>query len=209
MRLLRSVQIALFLLVVASGIGPTVAATPSIGDVIAVKGTVYRDHEGKHDLLVVGAALFVTDVITAEGDGKAKLLLRSGSVISVGEKAKIRLADFPSSDNQFTTRVNAEQGAIRLFIAKSQAGGHFEVDTETAVAAVRGTDWIVDVMPDQTSVAVLSGSVAVRSKAPGGGEVLLDKPGDGTDVKRGAPPTAPKTWGAQRLRTTVERASFE
>jgi hypothetical protein len=39
--------------------------------------------------------------------------------------------------------------------------------------------------------------------------VLLAKSGQGTDVRRGEPPTAVTTWGAERFQATVARASFE
>ncbi|HYM31451.1 MAG TPA: FecR family protein [Candidatus Cybelea sp.] len=203
-----SAVLVLCFLLPASGIAAETALL--IGEVIAVKSTVYREHDGKREALARGAGVFVSDVIVAEGDGKAQILLNSGSIISVGEKARIRLADFPGTDNQFTTRISAEQGALRLLVGHAQEGAHFEIETETAIAAVRGTDWLIDVTPDQTSVLVLSGSVTVRSKAPGAsGEVLLDKPGTGTDVKRGAAPSHPIIWGAKRVKSTFERASFE
>ncbi len=109
-----------------------------------------------------------------------------------------------------TTRLDARSGAFRLFVNRSLAHGRFEVESETAVAAVRGTDWIVEVTPERTSIAVLEGVVAVRGKASSGGnEVQLQHPGDGTDVTHGAAPTAPSTWRPQRLTATVARASFD
>ena len=209
MLLWHGARVALFFALLVFASNSQAETATSFGEVIGVRGTVFRIHDGARVPLSKGASVFVTDVIEAGDDGKAQLLLRSGSIISVGEKGRIVLAEFPSTDNQFTTKIDMQQGAIRLFVTHSQAGGHFEVESETAVAAVRGTDWLVEVNSEETAVAVLSGVVAVRSKASVGGEVLLDKMGDGTDVLRGAAPSKTKTWGAKRLQKTIERASFD
>ena len=40
-------------------------------------------------------------------------------------------------------------GALRLFVAKVTPDGNFEVETETATAAVRGTDWMMETTPER------------------------------------------------------------
>jgi hypothetical protein len=54
----------------------------------------------------------------------------------------------------------------------------------------------MDVMPGHTAVAMLSGVVAVSARGAPGGEVVLQQPGQGTDVRTGQAPTPPTVWGA-------------
>ena len=134
---------------------------------------------------------------------------RDGSVISVGENARVHIEAHQGAGRKAKTKLALVVGALRLFVSMASADGSFEVESETAVAAVRGTEWIVDATRDHTAVAVLSGRVAVTSReAAAGSTVLLTAPGQGTDVRRGAAPTPPVSWGARRLADVLARATF-
>jgi hypothetical protein len=190
-------------------IAPAAAASPVIGQVMAVKGEVFRESGGRREPAAKGAALEVGDAIVTEAGGKAKLLLNDGTIVSVGEKARLLLAQYQGAANGYRTRLRAEQGAMRFLFQRALELSRFEVETETAVAAVRGTRWLMDVEPGHTAVALLDGSVAVTARGAPGGEVVLDRPGQGTDVRTGQAPTPPAIWGAQRFATVLSRASFE
>jgi hypothetical protein len=206
---MRLVRCALAVLLFLATQSVTEAATP-IGQVMAIKGSLFREAGDKREALAAGAPVFVTDTVVAEGGGKAKILLNDGSILSIGENARVTIAQYQGADNHLTTRLNAGAGPIRLFVNRLLPDRHFEVESETAIAAVRGTDWVIEVMPQQTSMVLLEGVVAVRGKgAAGGAEVLLQKRGDGTDVRRGEAPAVVHPWGAERLATTVARASFD
>jgi hypothetical protein len=187
------------------------AAEPAVGAVTGLKGTVLREQPGgARGPLALGDPVYVTDVIVTESGSKARIQLNSGSIISIGESARLGIGAYQGTENQYATRINPAAGALRVFVNRVLPGGRFEVETETAVAAVRGTDFVVDVTPEKSSVALLDGKVAVRGvAATAGNEVVLSRPGDGTDVPRGGAPSPVSTWGAQRFATTVARASFE
>jgi hypothetical protein len=69
---------------------------------------------------------------------------------------------------------------------------------------------VIEATSEQTSVAVVTGVVAVSSHdANAQATVVLDAPGQGTDVRRGSAPTPVAQWGAQRFAATVARATFE
>jgi hypothetical protein len=207
----RSVRCGLWALLVMC-LGPLAAAQAGeliIGTVLAVRGDVFRDQGGNREPLAAKTPLHPADVIVS-GAGKAKIGLNDGTVICVGENSRVQIAEYQSASNGLKTRLDLKWGVLRLLVIRSGAGGQFEVESETAVAAVRGTDWLVEVTPERTSVAVLQGMVAVSGRgANATAAVLLAKSGDGTDVRRGEPPTAVKTWGAERFAATVARASFE
>ena len=84
----------------------------------------------------------------------------------------------------------------------------FEVHTATAVAAVRGTQWLGEVTPEATAITVLEGEVTVvHAEARIGGAVVLT-PGQGTDVQGQQPPTAPKTWAPERVSRLLQATTL-
>lgn len=179
-----------------------------IGSVVALRGDVFRDDGGRREPLAAKALLHPSDVIVVAA-GKAKIGLNDGTIISIGENSRLQIAQYQSVANGLKTRLDLKSGVLRVFVNRSTIGGQFEVESEIAVAAVRGTDWLVEAMPDRTSVALLQGSVAVASRGASAAPVLLAQPGQGTDVRRGEPPTPVATWGAERLAATIARASFD
>lgn len=199
-------------LVVGVGMGWTGAACASdvvVGSVLAVRGAVFWDAGGREKPLMATTPVHLEDTIVSTG-GKAKIALNDGTIISVGENSRVRIADYGNAANGFKTRVSLVSGLLRLLVAKVTPGGRFEVETETAVAAVRGTDWVIESTPERTSVAVVSGAVAVSGReAQAQATVVLDGPGLGTDVRPGSAPTAAAHWGAERYNSILARATFE
>lgn len=189
--------------------GAACAADVIVGSVLAVRGTVSRDGGAGQQPLVANTPIHLGDTIIS-AVGKAKIALDDGTIVSVGENSRVRIADFNSASNNMKTRISLVSGALRLLVAKITPVGKFEVETETAIAAVRGTDWLIEATPELTSVAVLSGVVAVSGRdGQAQMTVVLNEPGEGTDVYRGTAPTAVAGWGARRLIGVLGRATFD
>ncbi len=187
--------------------GAAHAADAVVGKVLAVRGEVVAEAGRERVRLTVDMQVRATFVIVA-ANGKAKIELVDGSIVSVGENSRVRIADVATRTAP-ATRVELLSGALRLLVVKATPGARFEVETETAIAAVRGTDWAIEATPDNTGVVVLSGSVEVRSRdAAVAGAVLLDQPETGTDVRRGSSPTPPAQWGAPRRSALLARTSL-
>ena len=116
---------------------------------------------------------------TIETQERARLEIRfsDNSVLRLGSRAKLRLAEAHFAGGAARRRLNA-----RLFFGKLwakvtsvlQGEQKFEVETENAVAGVRGTTFRVDVNDDKSVlVRVYDGSVGVgkgaaQAGAPGG-----------------------------------------
>ncbi|QFT34002.1 FecR protein [Labrenzia sp. THAF82] len=89
-----------------------------------------------------------------------------------------------------------------VLIQLQPGAGPFEIRTPHAIAAVRGTEYIVDVTSEQTSVFVVRGEVAV-SRANGSESVLLTAQ-EGVDVAPGFP-FAPERWSTLRAEALLAR----
>ncbi len=189
-------------------VGAAQAQDVVVGKVLAVRGDVVALAGRERTALAVDMPLRSSHVIVA-ATGKARIELVDGTLLSVGENSRMRIAQVAPPGTTPATRVELISGALRLLVVKATPAARFEVETETAIAAVRGTDWIVEAMPANTGVVVLTGSVDVTSRTPARTTVRLDRSEAGTDVPRGGAPTPPARWGAPRLSALLARTSLD
>ena len=91
-----------------------------------------------------------------------------------------------------TVVIRTFRGMLRSVVSKGYLGkSRYEIETPTAVAGVRGTDFITVVSgpPLTTDVLAISGSVAVWNVDLELPDITLLKPGQMTTVTLGAPPS--------------------
>lgn len=187
----------------------TAAAESPIGEVLGVRGAVFLAAGAGREALIPRQPVHRADTIIAQ-DGKAEILLNDGSIISVGSNSRLQLSQYEGTANgRLMARLRLLDGVLRLFVNRATGGGVFEIETETAVAAVRGTDWLIEAVPGRTGVAIIKGTIAVSGVgAQRQAVVLLQRPGDGVDVRRGEPPGPVHPWSHDRFAATLARATF-
>jgi FecR protein len=122
----------------------------------------------------------------------------NGLVLEAEAAADLRLSDAPAE-----TRPNDATIARKAVLIEVEPGsGAFQILTPQAIAAVRGTAYIVDVEAEKTSVFVMRGKVAV-SKADGSETTVL-QPGEGADISAGKPIIS-DVWGQERAKRLLSR----
>ncbi len=99
--------------------------------------------------------------------------------------------------------VNLRNRALLIEVEARSRGSHFQVLTPQAIAAVRGTQWAVDVAGSKISVFVLSGRVGVRRPNTRRGVEL--GPGEGVDVEPGAALLTVRRWPTARANALLAR----
>lgn len=188
----------------------SLAADVVVGSVVAARGDVFADSGGgaQPQPLAVNAPVHRGDTIVT-GRGKVKVALSGGTILSIGENTRVHLANFAGTESAPSVRINLISGVLRPLVNRTTSTGSFEVETQTAIAAVRGTDWLIEATAESTAVALLRGRVLVTSRGEKRGSTLLQSQGHGTDVRRGQPPTPPVPWGRQRLADLLIRASYD
>jgi len=97
---------------------------------------------------------------------------------------------------------DVEVSSDGVYIEVAPGSGPFQIRTPHAIAAVRGTVYLVDVSDTKTAVFVRRGEVSV-SHAGGSDEVLLT-PGLGVDVVPGEP-LETRRWPAARVQSLMSR----
>jgi hypothetical protein len=151
--------------------------------------------------------VYERDLIVTGPDGRVEVRCEDGSAIVVGDRSSVSLSSFvaPPAQRGWVGVLSMIEGILRVTLPGTKRWNRLEIVTETAVASARSTAWIVDARKETTGVLALEGRVRVVGKA--GGEVTLS-PGQGSDVRPGAQPTAPATWGAARANAAQARTTM-
>jgi hypothetical protein len=209
MRINRRVWLRTMLAAVAlGGLMRSLAAQDAVGEVVRTQGHVTKIHGAGETALGIGAKVTVGDSIVTGEDGKVDLRFTDGSLLTVGPASRVEVARYApkAGGGGGEALLSLVNGIIKLIVDDGTRWSRFAVETETAVASVRGTEWLVDATKDTSAVLVLSGSVEVAGRSAG--PVFKLGPGQGTDIKAGAAPTPPKVWGAARRQKALARVTW-
>ena len=149
-------------------------------DSLTGSAEVVKNGEGKSVALKVGQLVHAGDVIRTGADGSVELRWArwAGAMrIKVGPSTTftVKRAVTNRSNGEEESRLRVDEGTIWVRLRKALTGkSKFEVETPTAVAAVRGTVFSVTVKGDGTSeVSVWKGVVEV-APAKGGAVTVSD-----------------------------------
>ena len=180
----------------ANGIG---RVTRAQGSLAAVRGSAIVG-------LAAGDDVFVDDILRTGADSRALIDCTDGLQIAIGPGTEMAVRSFVTDETGgIRVVLGLLQGITRLIGGLVEGGRSFEIDTRTAVASVRSTEWLVESTAKGTGVLSIVGEVTVRALA--GGAVVL-RPGEGSDVAPGAPPKTPALWGAARRQYAIARTTL-
>src|SRR5713226_2896099 len=121
----------------------------AIGFYMAIIGKVTVAHVGQPVAVPVKLRedVYFKDVIETQASSRAKALFEDDSILTVGENSRVEVNEFiyDPANNQRSTILRLFQGKARALVGKLFAGlgSRFEVHTPTAVAAARGTYFVV------------------------------------------------------------------
>jgi hypothetical protein len=145
-------------------------AQPKSAQVSTLEGRAQKSRAGSPGSeLKVGSALAPGDVVETRADSRLEIRFGDGSLLRLGPEARLLLAEA-----HFAGRAQRRVSA-RLFFGKLwakvtsvlQGEQKFQVETENAVAGVRGTTFRVEANADKSVlVRVYDGQVAVGKGGP-------------------------------------------
>lgn len=124
------------------------AAQKAIGLYTAVAGKVTAVRAGQTAAVPVSLRgdVYFKDVIETQAGARAKALFQDDSLLTIGENSRVEVSEhiYDPANNQRSTVLRLVQGSVRALVGKAFAvGSRFEVHTPTAVAASRGTYFVV------------------------------------------------------------------
>jgi hypothetical protein len=193
------------LAVTVLGARPSLAETAPIGRVWAAAGLAIAEGPAGRRELAPGAPVFADDTIRTGTDGRVRIETFAGVSVIVGPATEVQIArHLTGGEGGLRAAFRLAAGILRLIGGAVAGPVEIVVETPQAIAAVRSTDWLVELGPAGTGVLVLHGRVAVEGRI-GGGVVLSD--GEGTDIAPGRPPAPPRPWGLARREAAVARTA--
>jgi len=185
------------------------ADQPEAGTVVGVAGQCLIDRGGQQLALTLNSAIDVGDVIDIPADGKVKLRMTDGSILSLAPQTNLTVTTYtvnPQGQRQNVV-LTLGAGLVRAVVALGQQPSSFEVKTATGSAAVRATDWFIEANSAGTGVAVLRGGVDLKTTAASGGEVLINA-GQSSSITVGANPTPPTAMSTADFNSLIARVEI-
>lgn len=194
-------------------------AEDTSGVFMVVKGDVKitSGKDGKTDAAKVGKKVFAGDSISAGADSRAKIVMSDKNILNISPDSKIKIETYsndPKSDSR-NVELKIEYGKVRATVEQKYDGekNKFNIKTPTAVAGVRGTDFLTGFNRStrQSSIVTFTGTVAVGTPGPRG-EIqnpVFVRPGQQTSVGASGAPEAPKPMPKEELQKMNNETSAD
>lgn len=186
------------------------------GVLMVVKGDIkVISKDGAATAAKVGKKVFQGDTIVAGADSRAKVVMADKNVLNISPDSKVMIEKYENDgkDNK-NVELNVLYGKVRASVEQKYDGekSKFNVKTPSAVAGVRGTDFITGYSPQtkQTSITTFSGAVAVGQPGPGGSIVnpVFVQKGQTTNASAGGV-EPPKPVPAEELNKMNQESSAD
>lgn len=169
------------------------------GVMMVVKGDIKVTVGGKTEPAKVGRKVSAGDIIVSGPDSRAKIVMADKNVINVSPDSKIVIEKYENDGkDKKNVELNVVYGKVRASVEQKYDGekSKFNIKTPSAVAGVRGTDFMAGYNPQTkvTQVVTFSGTVAVGLPGPSGTiqNAVFVQPGEMTQASPGQAPEAPK-----------------
>lgn len=173
------------------------AATP-IGNVSAVRGSVFKAVGSEHTALDAAAPLFIKDVVGTGQDSRATLRLGMDTIIHMGADALLTIDRFLADAGG---EITLQAGPILYDHEGTAPPSGMRIRSAFGQIAVRGTRFFAGPSAGVFGVFVERGSVTVTTAGAG----VLVEAGEGTSIAQvGDNPTLPSPWKPERIRAAIE-----
>jgi hypothetical protein len=144
------------------------AAQKAVGSVITAVGTGFVTHlDGEKVAAKVSLKIFEGDSVETEANGKVVIKLLNDNTINVVPSSKMVVQLHDTNESVHKTIINLMYGTVRSGVRKApgNAKNDFRVKTPSAVAGVRGTDFVTSYTDKVgiTKVETLHGLVELSS----------------------------------------------
>ena len=179
--------------------GPPIAVALSDATTLTIlSGEVQIKPKGAPDWMegLQGQTLATGDSIRAAKDAAAIVTYFEGSTTAIEDEAEIVLSKIEKNPNGVTTEISTQivVGKTWTKVARLlDPASSFAMETQSAVAVVRGTEFAVGVNPDGSTVVTTGeGEVALAPPGAPPGSAVIVKAGFESKAAPGQPPTQPQ-----------------
>jgi hypothetical protein len=143
------------------------------GTFVLVKGKVYIESANTTRVEAkVNSKIFEGQLVTTETDSRAKIVMSDRNIINVLPNTKLKIEKYRASAREKSVSLNLIEGRVRTNVEQDydNKNNKFEVRTSTAVAGVRGTQFITSYNKANqlTEVVTIKGRVNLMAIAKAG-----------------------------------------
>lgn len=139
---------------------PSIETKQSTITVKFVIGTILFRRNTTETPLLVGDSLQENDIVITGQKSSVDLVFNDEGIIRIAENSEFSIASLGAKQED-TNKMALNKGKIFVSVSKLKKGG-IEVQTQTMVAAVRGTSFIVSTSEEKSTLQVIKGSVNVK-----------------------------------------------
>jgi len=209
----RSMAVGVGLVAIGLAVSTTWAkgdAEDGIGIFTAVQGQVTVAHPKVATIVPVKLqdAVLFKDIIETQNESRTKALFEDDSLLTVGENSRIEITEhiYDPNQNKRSMVVKLVQGRLRALVSKifTGSGSKFEIHTPTAVAAARGTYFVVW-FENGTSGVVNIGNSGIVDFTSEGKRVSV-KPGEYSFAALGEAPVQAAVLDGGQVAGQIQRA---
>ena len=158
---------------------PKVPVKKKVGIIEGLVGSSWKLKEQNKVKLKLGDIVNETETVLTDKKSSLEIRFDDGNLITLSENSKVKLSEvvFSDDDTQRSALLHLLKGKIRSKVTKKYKGASkkFRISTKSAVAGVRGTDFVVELIDNKTRderitrVSTLEGAVEL------GGESRFEK----------------------------------
>ena len=196
--------------VLLAALSAVAQAQSEAGTIAAVQGTFEVRHGGAWQTATVGLAVSVGDRLRTGADGRGKVVFQDDSVLDLAPNTEFELDSqtFDPGAKRYQSILRLVKGKVRAWVSEYYREPHarYEVETPTAVAGVRGTEFIAtyNSAAEVTEIVGIADQVEVSGKLAVIGAAVQVGPQFYTRVQKGRFPSAPQRLDDARFRQYLE-----
>ena len=204
---------ALFTLALALALAGAAGAA-EVGTFAAAEGNTEVQHDGRWNPAKIGDPIQIGDAVRTGTDGRARLVFQDDTVLNIGNSSFLVVDRqvFDPGEGGSRSLMKLLRGRVRALVSEyyQRPGSSYEVETDTAVAGVRGTEFIVQYDPEQfkTEVVGVSGKVQVNSVLDRARHGVYVTAGELSTVRRGEIPGPPPRLDEKTFRQYIDGLEF-
>lgn len=159
-------QILIYAVLLLSS-GGLLAQNKALALVVQIKGKSEIVRGGKTIPAKVNELIQKGDLLRTHKDASVSVQLSSGAMFKMAADTEVMLADLVRDNTGFRVKLDVRRGSLANKIDQMGGKDNYTVQAPTAVAGVRGTEFLVEINEavNQATVLVNDGSVAVQDPA--------------------------------------------
>jgi len=157
--------------------GGLFAQNKALALVVQIKGKSEIVRDGKVIPARVNELIQKGDLLRTYKDAAVSVQLSSGAMFKMAAETEVMLADLVRDNTGFRVKLDIRRGSLANKLDSMGAKDNYTVQAPTAVAGVRGTEFLVEINEavNQATVLVNDGAVAVQDPEGKQGEQVCEE----------------------------------